>query len=87
MVQMQWSHSPGQALAAAKSSSFPSSITKPQTAFTFVVLNEFSIEALEYKMLASSFYQKLCRLTKNPFPDTLPVSSDFLDNLIINIDH
>ena len=63
---------------------FPSSITKPQTAFTFAVLDEFLIEALECK---TSAYQKLHRLTNNPFPDTLPVSSDVLDCPIINIDH
>ena len=34
---------------------FPSTITKPQTAFTFNVLDEFLIEALECKMSASSF--------------------------------
>jgi len=66
---------------------FPSSITKPQTAFTFAVLDEFLIEALECKTSASSFYQKLHRLTNNPFPDTLPVSFDFLDHPTINIDY
>ncbi|KAI9574133.1 hypothetical protein HD554DRAFT_2010421, partial [Boletus coccyginus] len=57
------------------------------TAFTFAILDEFLIEALECKTLASSFYQKLYRLTNNPFPDTLPMSSDFLDHLIIDIDY
>ena len=52
---------------------FPSTITKPQSAFTFNILNEFLIEALECKMLASSFYQKLRRITNNTFPDVLPV--------------
>lgn len=52
---------------------FPSTISKPQTAFTFNVLDEFLIDSLECKTSASSFYSKLKRLTNNSFPDTLPV--------------
>jgi hypothetical protein len=52
---------------------FPSTISKPQTAFTFNVLDEFLIDSLECKTSASSFYSKLRRLTNNAFPDTLPV--------------
>ncbi|KAM6503384.1 hypothetical protein JOM56_000327 [Amanita muscaria] len=51
---------------------FPSSITKPQTAFTFDVLDQFLIDALECKTSAMSFYQKLRRLTDNAFPNLLP---------------
>ncbi|KAG9315413.1 hypothetical protein JVU11DRAFT_4564 [Chiua virens] len=51
---------------------FPASITKPQTAFTFRVLDEFLVDALECKTSASSFYMKLKRLTNNAFPDSLP---------------
>ncbi|KAF8545706.1 hypothetical protein OG21DRAFT_1381621, partial [Imleria badia] len=50
---------------------FPATITKPQTAFTFAVLDEFLIEALKCKTSASSFYQKLRRIKNKPFPDTL----------------
>jgi len=52
---------------------FPSTFSKPQTAFTFNVLDEFLIDSLECKTSASSFYSKLRRLTNNAFPDTLPV--------------
>ncbi|KAM6493319.1 hypothetical protein JOM56_011453, partial [Amanita muscaria] len=51
---------------------FPSSITKPQTAFTFDVLDQFLIDALECKTSAMSFYQKLRWLTDNAFPNLLP---------------
>jgi hypothetical protein len=52
---------------------FPSTTFKPQTAFTFNVLDEFLIDSLECKTSASSFYSKLRRLTNNAFPGTLPV--------------
>jgi hypothetical protein len=52
---------------------FPLTVFKPQTAFIFNVLDEFLIDSLECKTLASSFYLKLRRLTNNAFPDTLPV--------------
>ncbi|KAI9569352.1 hypothetical protein HD554DRAFT_2038290 [Boletus coccyginus] len=51
---------------------FPSTIIKPQTGFTFDVLDEFLIDELECKTSASSFYSKLRRLTNNAFPDFLP---------------
>jgi len=38
---------------------FPSTVIKPQTAFTFDVLDHFLIDALECKTSARSFYQKL----------------------------
>ena len=52
---------------------FPSTVFKPQTAFTFNVLDEFFIDSLECKTSAFSFYSKLRRLTNNAFPNTLPV--------------
>ncbi|KAI5999588.1 hypothetical protein EDD15DRAFT_2160384, partial [Pisolithus albus] len=54
---------------------FPTSISKPKTAFTFEVLNHFLIDALECKTSAMSFYQKLKRFTNNAFPDRVPVES------------
>jgi hypothetical protein len=57
---------------------FSSTTFKPQTAFTFNVLDEFLIDSLECKTSASSFYSKLRRLTNNAFPDTLPVSFQIL---------
>ncbi|KAG1784341.1 uncharacterized protein HD556DRAFT_1315167 [Suillus plorans] len=49
-----------------------SSTTRPQTAFTFDVLNHFLIDALECKTSASSFFEKIRRMTNNCFPDTVP---------------
>jgi hypothetical protein len=53
---------------------FPASYQKPQTAFTFDVLDHFHIQAMECKTPAGAFYSKLKRLTCNAFPDTIPVS-------------
>ena len=53
---------------------FPSTTMKPQTAFTFDVLDQFLMDELECKTSASSFYSKLRRLTNSTFPDSLPVS-------------
>jgi hypothetical protein len=52
---------------------FPASYRKPQTAFTFEVLDHFHIQAMECKTSAGAFYAKLKRLTSNAFPDTVPV--------------
>jgi hypothetical protein len=57
---------------------FPSTVLRPQTAFTFNVLDEFLIDSLECKTSASSFYSKLRRLTNNAFPDILPVCFQIL---------
>ncbi|KAG1828201.1 hypothetical protein EV424DRAFT_1344918 [Suillus variegatus] len=55
-----------------KAKLFPASITRPQSAFTFDVLDNFLIDALECKTSAMSFYQKLRRFTNNAFPHTIP---------------
>jgi hypothetical protein len=52
---------------------FPASSKRPQTAFTFQVLDHFHIDAMECKTSAGAFYAKLKRLTSNAFPDTIPV--------------
>lgn len=57
---------------------FPATIINPQTAFTFNVLDEFLIDSMECKTSASSFYQKLKRLTNNTFPDSVPVGGSYL---------
>jgi hypothetical protein len=56
---------------------FPASISRPQTAFAFDVLDHFLIDALECKTSAMSFFQKLRRLTNNAFPDSVPVRCCF----------
>ena len=61
-------------LQLLRSSIFPSTVTKPQTRFTFDILDHFLIDALECKTSARSFYQKLRRFSNNAFPDSLPVS-------------
>ena len=52
---------------------FPSSITNPQTAFTFSVLRHFQIDSVECKTSANNFYNKLRRLSNGAFPHTIPV--------------
>jgi hypothetical protein len=56
---------------------FSASYKKPQTAFTFDVLDHFHIQAMECKTSAGAFYAKLKRLTSNAFPDTVPVDPFF----------
>ncbi|KAG2051654.1 hypothetical protein BDR06DRAFT_889234, partial [Suillus hirtellus] len=46
---------------------FPTSTTRPRTAFTFEVLDNFFIDALECKTSAMSFFDKLRWLTNNTF--------------------
>jgi hypothetical protein len=52
---------------------FPSTFERPETAFTLDVLDYYGIDAMECKTSAQSFFQKLRRVTKNAFPDELPV--------------
>jgi hypothetical protein len=52
---------------------FPSTMERPQTVFTFSVLDRYRIESLEGKTSAYSFYSQLRRLTDNCFPHLLPV--------------
>jgi hypothetical protein len=53
---------------------FPASHIRPESAFTFDVLNHFYIDAMECKTAAASFMNKLCRLTDNAFPHKVSVS-------------
>jgi CxC2 like cysteine cluster associated with KDZ transposases len=56
---------------------FPATYKRPQTAFTFEVLDQFHIDAMECKTSAGSFYSKLRRMTSNSFPDSSAVSETF----------
>ncbi|KAJ6619128.1 hypothetical protein B0H10DRAFT_1672824, partial [Mycena sp. CBHHK59/15] len=47
---------------------YPATSDKPSTAFTFNVLDEFVIDALECKTAVMSFLSKLRRLTDRVFP-------------------
>ncbi len=52
---------------------FSATIAKPSTAFTFRLLDQFHIEAMECKTSASNFFSKLRRLTNEAFPSSVPV--------------
>ena len=51
---------------------YPVSYDRPQTAFTFRVLDDFDLDNLETKGTAQRYYAKLCRLTNNAFPHAVP---------------
>jgi CxC2 like cysteine cluster associated with KDZ transposases len=53
---------------------FPSTFNRPESAFTFDLLDYYGIDAMECKTSAQSFFQKLRRVTNNAFPDEVPVS-------------
>ncbi|KIK73109.1 hypothetical protein PAXRUDRAFT_94457, partial [Paxillus rubicundulus Ve08.2h10] len=44
---------------------FPASISRPENAFTFDVLDHYHIDNLECKTTATFFFSKLLRLTPN----------------------
>lgn len=51
---------------------YPASHDRPQTAFTFRVLDDFDLENLESKASAERYYTKLKRLSSNAFPQIIP---------------
>lgn len=57
---------------------FPSTFNRPETAFTFDVLDYYGIDAMECKTSAQSFFQKLRRVTNNAFPSEVPVRFSFI---------
>ncbi|KAG1847220.1 hypothetical protein F4604DRAFT_1594685 [Suillus subluteus] len=73
---VSWCQCPGAEKAhhldLMKARLFPASLTRPRSAFTFDVLDNFLIDTLECKTSAMSFYQKLRRFTNNAFPDKIP---------------
>ena len=54
---------------------FSSTFDRPETAFSLDVLDYYSIDSMECKTSAQSFFQKLRRVTNNAFPEEVPVSS------------
>ena len=54
---------------------YPASIERPETAFTFSLLDYFEVDGVECKTSANNFYNKLRRLTNSLFPQTVPVST------------
>jgi hypothetical protein len=71
---------------------YPSSVERPETAFTFSLLDYFHIDAVECKTSAHNFYNKLRRLTDSVFPYKVPVSAvsiytiSYLDLICFRID-
>jgi hypothetical protein len=57
---------------------FPSTFDRPETVFTFDVLDCYAIDSMECKTSAQSFFEKLRRLTNNAFPDEVPVRPPFI---------
>ena len=57
---------------------FPASLERPETAFTFDVLDYFHIDSMECKTSASSFAKKVCCLTNNAFPHMVMVGASIL---------
>lgn len=53
---------------------FPSTMTDPQSAFTFAVLKEYHIHHLQSKCSAYDYFAALQRLTDNAFTADVPVS-------------
>jgi hypothetical protein len=61
---------------------YPASIERPESAFTFSLLDYFQVDAVECKTSANNFYNKLRRLTNSLFPDTVPVSHSSVPHLL-----
>jgi hypothetical protein len=53
---------------------FPASYHTVKTVFTFAVLDDFLLDNLECKTASLAYFQKLRRLTNQPFPHLVPVS-------------
>ncbi|KAG1721902.1 uncharacterized protein EDB91DRAFT_1256307 [Suillus paluster] len=51
---------------------FPASFTRPKTAFTFALLDDFILDNLECGTLAMNYYSKLRRITSSMFPHLVP---------------
>ena len=52
---------------------FPASMIRPETAFTFEVLDHFHLDALECKTAAMNFMSKIVRISNEAFPGNVPV--------------
>ncbi|KAG1884747.1 hypothetical protein F4604DRAFT_1676839 [Suillus subluteus] len=71
---------PGSAAAAQdlpelfKMGLFPASFTRPKTAFTFALLDDFILDNLECRTSAMNYYSKLKRITSSVFPHLVPLN-------------
>ena len=61
---------------------FPASFTRPKTAFTFSLLNDFILDNLECGTSAMNYYSKLRRITSRTFPHSVPVSTQTVLTLL-----
>jgi hypothetical protein len=52
---------------------YPATTNRPETVFSFAVLDYFHIDSLECKTSALNFYNKLRRITNSQFPNRVPV--------------
>jgi hypothetical protein len=64
---------------------YPASVERPETAFTFSLLDYFQVDAVECKTSANNFYNKLRRLTNSLFPHTVAVSPSIL--IVVDSNH
>lgn len=60
-----------------RSQLFPATMERPETAFTFAVLNDFHIHSLTSKKSALDYVDALQKLTSAAFPRQTPVSTGY----------
>ena len=61
---------------------FPASFTRPNTAFTFDVLDHFRIDSLKCKTAAMNFMSKLVHISNEAFLADVPVSILWIDQVL-----
>jgi len=79
--QVQWCQCPNKPapfVQLLRSKLFPASFNRPETAFTFEVLDHFHLDALECKTAAMNFMSKIVRISNEAFPGKIPVHIPFL---------
>ena len=64
---------PGRHMQLFQMRLFSCSSRRPRTVFSFDVLDYFTIDAMECKTAAQSFYTKIRHVTNNAFPHMVPV--------------
>lgn len=75
--KVAWCHCPKAPKAAIqlfREQLFPATQQRPQTAFTFDVLDHFWVDMMECKTSNHGFIRKLARITNRAFPQNVPVS-------------
>ena len=73
---VQWCkcpNAPEKHIQLLQSRLFPATFTNPKTAFTFDILDDFCLDALECNTSALNFMSKLARRTHPIFPGAVPV--------------